>query len=138
MFCPNCATKNAEFVTVCEQCGSEIKKYNPPVQRHHTHPAQLAWMLKVKKFHSINIAVSQKYGGSADFDIIANGLSQGKVKAGKSIVVISGEPEVEIVVKGWGLNPMKTKLKLGENAYAELGMWKKNIILYTVTGAEVV
>jgi hypothetical protein len=85
----------------------------------------------------MSFGVSARFGGGGEFDIIADGVAQGKVKAGKTIVVYTEEPTVEIVVKCWGSNPLKTKFKLdSDNAHAELGMWKKNIIFYNVAGAE--
>ncbi|MCL2638901.1 MAG: zinc ribbon domain-containing protein [Oscillospiraceae bacterium] len=137
MFCPNCAKKNEAGVKACEQCGSELKALPPPVQRHHQRPNQAVMMFKRKDVYSMTITSSQKYAGSAEFDIIANGLSQGKIKAGKNIVVYGDEPLIEIMVKSWGLNPMKATFKVKENAHAELGMWKKNIIFYSVSGAEI-
>ncbi|MCL2019337.1 MAG: hypothetical protein FWG70_06190 [Oscillospiraceae bacterium] len=130
--------KNEEGATNCIACGAKLVAYTPPVQRHHTHPAQLMWTLKTKKNYVLNLACSARYGGSVDFDIIANLINQGKLKSGKTLTVTVDEPIVELLIKGWGINPLKTKMKLGENAYAEVGIWKKNIIFYGVSGAEIV
>ncbi|MCL2696627.1 MAG: zinc ribbon domain-containing protein [Oscillospiraceae bacterium] len=138
MFCPNCAKKNAAGAKTCEQCGSKISALPPPVQRHHQNPKQAAWKLKRKQKFTMSFAVSARFGGAGEFDIVANGTNQGKIKSGKTIVVYAEEELLEVVVKAWGLNPLKTVFKLEkENAHAELGMWKKNIIFYSVSGAEV-
>ena len=137
MICLNCIAPNDDGAQNCKQCGAKMTEAAPPMQRHHRHPAQLTWMLKVREHYSINITCSARYGGAGDFDIVANGFNQGKLKTGKTVTVTVNEPEVELVIKGWGINPLKTKLKLGENAYAEVGVWKKNVIFYGIVGAEV-
>ncbi|MDR2558636.1 MAG: zinc ribbon domain-containing protein [Oscillospiraceae bacterium] len=137
MFCPNCAKKNEKDAATCEQCGSAVKTLAPPVQRHHQKPKQAMMQLKRKQQYTLSITSSAKYAGSTEFDVIANDANQGKVKSGKTIVVYAEEPEIAIMIKAWGLNPLKATFTVKENAHVELGMWKKNITFYSVSGAEI-
>jgi hypothetical protein len=139
MFCANCAKKNPEGSAKCEQCGLPLKAVPPPVQRHHQRPSQATMQFKRKVKYHMSFTVSQKYGGSGEFDIVMDGMSQGKIKSGKTLAVVGEEEIITVVIKAWGLNPLKTKFRIEkDNAHAEIGMWKKNILFYGVTGAEIV
>lgn len=139
MFCPNCAKKNTEGTASCEQCGAALKALSPPVQRHHQRPSQATMQFRRKTKYHMSFSVSQKYGGSGEFDIVMDGMSQGKIKSGKTLAVSGDEEILTVTVKSWGLNPLKTKFRVEkDNAHAEIGMWKKNILFYSVTGAEIV
>ena len=95
--------------------------------------ARFLW--KPKEKYIVDIAKSIRAGGS-DLDIVVNGVNQGKIKAGKSVSVTVDEPEIEIVAKAMGLNPLKGRFKLEKKAYIELSVWKNNIIFMNISGAE--
>jgi hypothetical protein len=97
-----------------------------------------AMMPKEKKNYTIVINRGSRAVSTNDFEIIINGTGYGKIKAGKSVTFSGSEPEIELVVKAWGLNPLKTKLKMGENAYIEVTVWKTTISLNNVSGAEII
>jgi len=131
-----CKIMNPADAVECDMCGHRLEEVQEKSVKGESDQPENA--PKVAKKYTIAISSNAKYAGGAKFDIIANDMNQGKVEPGKTIVLFSDNPILEVKVATWGCNPLKTKFQIGENAHVEIGMWKKNIIVYSVAGAEVV
>ncbi|MCL2109806.1 MAG: hypothetical protein FWH20_10735 [Oscillospiraceae bacterium] len=92
------------------------------------------WKAKPKFLVEVGRAV--RFAGGNDLDVIINGMNQGKLKAGKSVVITVEDPEVEVLIKALGSNPLKGKFRVEKKAYIEVGVWKNNIIFMGTKGAE--
>jgi hypothetical protein len=138
MYCKMCKIMNPAGSVECDMCGhrlEEVQEKSVQAQAAGDEPSNAP---KVAKKYTISISANAKYAGGAKFDIIANDMNQGKVEPGKTLVLFSDNPILEVKVATWGSNPLKVKFQIGENAHADIGMWKKNIIVYSVAGAEIV
>jgi hypothetical protein len=143
MVCRNCGKKNNDELLKCEQCGEGIALVAKPpsraaIQSRTPHKKLIIREPPKRKTSYVIILGRQARFGGGDFDIIVNGGAYGKLKAGKTITISVSEPEIEILIKAMGLNHVKMRLKLGdENAYAEAAIWKKNILLHSISGADI-
>jgi len=130
MQCQKCGLDITDDLLFCEDCG--FTPSAPPIVKR----LSVKDMLKRRKHYILVIGRSNR-SGSGDFDVIVNGGNYGKIKMGKTLTISSDEPDIEIGIKAMGLNPIKTRLKfVDDKAYAEAAVWKKNILLHSISGAE--
>ncbi|MCL2693595.1 MAG: hypothetical protein FWE60_00640 [Oscillospiraceae bacterium] len=133
-YCGKCGIET-DVGVFCEECAV---KFAPKPQVSELQQKQLTANPSVKKTHTLTLSSTSKFPGPSDFDIIVDGINQGKIKTGKNLTVSSYEPEIELLIKAWGTNPYKARLRLTQFAYLEIGVWKNNIIFSGLSGADVI
>jgi hypothetical protein len=130
--------RNADDLSHCDGCGDEIKTAAPPSPASAPEQEAQTANPQVKKTYNLSLSSTAKFPGPSDFDIIVDGVNQGKLKTGRGLTVSVYEQEIELLIKAWGTNPYKVRLRLSQYAYLEIGVWKNNIIFSGLSGADMV
>jgi hypothetical protein len=132
MLCQKCGLEVTDDLLFCEDCG--FTPSAPPIFMRRG-----GWEIKRKKTTYIIVLGRGTRFGGGDFNVVVNGSAYGRLKMGKTLTISVNEPDIEIMIKAMSLNPVKTKLRLGdENAYAEVAVWKKNLLIHSISGADII